>query len=90
MLISLIKSVLLNLQEITVIDGKDAITKTNTFKTLEITFKVDSLQVQEDDKPKNTTVLMTGDSLSVDVGYLAMWKEGRLSIGGLLGESQQQ
>lgn len=80
----------MNLQAITVIDGKEAIITKNTFKTVEITFKVNLLQVQDEDKPKNTTFVMTRDSLSVDVGYLTMWKEGRLSIGGLLGESQQQ
>lgn len=81
------KSVVLNLQETTVIDGKEAIITKNTLKTVKITFKVDLLHVQERDVPKNTTFVLTQDSLSVDVGYLTMWREGRLAIGGLLGES---
>ncbi|XP_026208746.1 sex hormone-binding globulin [Anabas testudineus] len=75
-----------NTNEITVINGKESVIMKITFKTLDITFKVDLLQVQDEDKPKNSRFVISENRLSVHLGYLTSWKEGRLSIGGLLGE----
>lgn len=72
------------------INGKESVIMKITFKTLDITFKVDLLQVQDEDKPKNSRFVISENRLSVHLGYLTSWKEGRLSIGGLLGKSQKQ
>lgn len=51
-------------------------------------FKADLLQ--DGDKAKDTTFVMGEEVLSIQLGYLSAWKDGRLAVGGLLGESQRQ
>ncbi|XP_022616445.1 sex hormone-binding globulin [Seriola dumerili] len=70
-----------NTKEITIF-AKDKTTTKNYYKRLAITIQADSLTViQEDDES-------TSISIFHHPGYLTTWREGRLAIGGLLGEGE--
>lgn len=74
----------LNLQEITFTFREEKISMKATFKRLEITFLTDFLQVRQyGDESKVNALSFTLES---HPGYLAMWREGQLAFGGLLGE----
>ncbi|XP_056224728.1 sex hormone-binding globulin [Seriola aureovittata] len=70
-----------NTKEITIF-AEDKITTKNYYKRLAITIQADSLTViQEDDE--STAIYIFSHP-----GYLTTWREGRLAIGGLLGEGE--
>ncbi|XP_023276630.1 sex hormone-binding globulin [Seriola lalandi dorsalis] len=70
-----------NTKEITIF-AEDKITTKNYNKRLAITIQADSLTViQEDDE--STAIYIFSHP-----GYLTTWREGRLAIGGLLGEGE--
>ncbi|KAF3697919.1 Sex hormone-binding globulin [Channa argus] len=71
-------------KEVTLTFGEEKMSMKDTFRRLVITFLTDSLQVLQDkDDPKTTTFPISPVS---HPEYLTTWKEGRLAIGGLLGE----
>lgn len=78
----------MTLQEVTLTIGEQQFTMADTFKNLEITFKTDLLQLRKDEDESNTLTLSV--SPVSDAGYLTPWTEGRLAVGGLLGENKQQ
>lgn len=74
-----------NTKEVTLIFGEEKISMKETFKRLVITFQTDLLKVLEDeDESKTTLSIIPGSHL----GYLTPWREGRLAVGGLLGEGE--
>ncbi|XP_071316156.1 sex hormone-binding globulin isoform X2 [Trachinotus anak] len=74
-----------NTKEVTLL-GEEKISMKNTFNRLVIGFQTDSLEVlYEEDKP-NTTA--SSVNLLSNPGYLTTWREGRLAIGGLLGDGE--
>ncbi|KAK2863120.1 hypothetical protein Q5P01_002653 [Channa striata] len=76
-----------NTKEVTLTFGEEKISMKDTFRRLAITFQTDSLQVLQDtNEPKTITLSI---SLVSHPGYLTTWKEGRLAIGGLLGEGEE-
>lgn len=79
---------LLNWQEITLTFGEENITMKDTFKRLVIIFQTDLLQVLRDGDKSNTTTLPINPVSHP--GYFTTWKEGRLAVGGLLGEIKPQ
>lgn len=58
-----------------------------TFKRLVITFQTDLLLLQDEYASKTTQIPVSPVS---HPGYLTTWREGRIAIGGLLGEIKQQ
>ncbi|XP_069579012.1 sex hormone-binding globulin [Brachyistius frenatus] len=73
-----------NTQDVTLTFGEEKITMKNSFRRLLITFMKDLLKVRLDkDESKATTLSVSSASHS---GSLPAWTEGRLAIGGLLGE----
>ncbi|XP_068569405.1 sex hormone-binding globulin [Cebidichthys violaceus] len=75
-----------NTKEVTLTFGDENICMKDTFKRLVIIFQTDSLQVlQDEDESKTTTLPISPVS---HTGYLTTWKEGRLAVGGLLGEEE--
>lgn len=77
-----------NLQEVTLTFGEQRISVKDTLKKLAITFQADSLRVLQDEDGSKTTSLSVGSESRP--GYLNMWREGRLAVGGLLGEIKQR
>ncbi|XP_031707464.1 sex hormone-binding globulin [Anarrhichthys ocellatus] len=75
-----------NTKEVTLTFGEENICMKDTFKRLVIIFQTDSLQVLQDEDESKTTTLPT--SPVSHPGYLTAWKEGRLAVGGLLGEEE--
>ncbi|KAM6894742.1 sex hormone-binding globulin [Lycodopsis pacificus] len=75
-----------NTKEVTLTFGGENICMKDTFKRLVIIFLTDSLQVLQDEDESKTTTLPT--SPVSHPGYLTAWKEGRLAVGGLLGEEE--
>ncbi|XP_040038328.2 sex hormone-binding globulin [Gasterosteus aculeatus] len=73
-----------NTKEITLTFGEENITMKDTFKRLVIIFQTDLLQVLRDGDKSNTTTLPINPVSHP--GYFTTWKEGRLAVGGLLGE----
>lgn len=59
----------------------------DTVKRLVVTFRTDSLHVFEDEDDVLTTVSTIGTGSHP--GFLTTWGEGRLAVGGLLGEIKQ-
>ncbi|XP_045920369.1 sex hormone-binding globulin [Micropterus dolomieu] len=75
-----------NKEEVTLTFGKDTVSMKDNFKRLVITFKTDLLQVLQDEDESNTTTLSMRSESHPD--YLTTWREGRLAVGGLLGEGE--
>ncbi|XP_068444537.1 sex hormone-binding globulin [Clinocottus analis] len=71
-----------NTKEVTLTFGEEKISMKDTFKRLVIIFQSNFLQVLQDEDESKTLPIGPG-SLP---GYLTTWKEGRLALGGLLGE----
>nr|XP_020441566.1 sex hormone-binding globulin [Monopterus albus] len=73
-------------KEVTLTFGEYKIQMKDVVKRLVMTFQTDLLQVLQDfDEPKTTTVSI---SPVRHPGYLTTWRDGRLAIGGLLGEGE--
>ncbi|XP_028983108.1 sex hormone-binding globulin [Betta splendens] len=72
-------------QELTVTDNEKLVVMKDSLKRLEIMLKADS--PQDEDKEKESAFVMSGGTLSVQLGHSSAWKDGRLAIGGLLGEN---
>ncbi|XP_029311154.1 sex hormone-binding globulin [Cottoperca gobio] len=73
-----------NTQEVTLTFGGEKISMRDTFKRLVITFQTDLLQaLQDEDQSKTLSI-----SPLSHPGYLTTWREGRLAVGGLLGEGE--
>ncbi|XP_037614742.1 sex hormone-binding globulin isoform X2 [Sebastes umbrosus] len=70
-----------NTKEVTLIFGEEKISLKETFKRLVITFQTDLLKVLKDEDKSKTT-------LSINLRCLTTWRGGRLAVGGLLGESE--
>ncbi|XP_037334635.2 sex hormone-binding globulin isoform X2 [Pungitius pungitius] len=75
-----------NTKEITLTVGEEKVSMKDTFKAMVIIFQTDSLRVLRDGDESNTTTLPIGPVSHP--GYLTTWKEGRLAVGGLLGEEE--
>ncbi|KAM8898095.1 sex hormone-binding globulin [Spinachia spinachia] len=75
-----------NTKEITLTFGEESVSMKDTFKRLAIIFQADLLQVLRDGDESTTTALAV--SPVSHPGYLTAWKEGRLAVGGLLGEEE--
>ncbi|XP_042257534.1 sex hormone-binding globulin [Thunnus thynnus] len=77
-----------NTKEVTLTFSGDKISMKETFKRLVITFQTDLLQVlQDEDESKTTQIPVSPVS---HPGYLTTWREGRIAIGGLLGEGEDR
>ncbi|XP_068163871.1 sex hormone-binding globulin [Antennarius striatus] len=72
-------------KEVTLTLGKDKLSL-KAFRRLLIMFQTDSLQLVPDDDESKINTLAIGPMSRP--GYLTMWTEGRLAIGGLLGEGE--
>lgn len=81
-------SLYLNLQEVILIFGEEKISMKDTFKRLVITFQTDLLKVLEDEDEDESKTTLSIIPVS-HPGYLTTWREGRLAVGGLLGEIKQ-
>lgn len=77
---------LLNLQEVTLTFGEEKTSLKNTFKSLVITFQTELLQVFQDEH-KTTSLFVTA---MTNPGFWTTLREGRLAIGGLLGEIKKK
>ncbi|XP_044040909.1 sex hormone-binding globulin isoform X2 [Siniperca chuatsi] len=75
-----------NTKEVTLTFGKETHIMKDTLKRLVMTFKTNLLQVLQDEDESNTTTFSIRPLR--DPGYLTTWREGRLAIGGLLGEGE--
>ncbi|KAM4536971.1 sex hormone-binding globulin [Odontesthes bonariensis] len=73
-------------KEVILTFGEEKIIIKNSFKTLLITFLKDLLKVLPDEDESKTTTLQA--SPASQTGYLTIWRDGRLAIGGLLGEDE--
>ncbi|XP_026170761.1 sex hormone-binding globulin isoform X2 [Mastacembelus armatus] len=71
-----------NTKEVTLTFGEEKITMKDIFKRLVITFQTDSLQVVRDEDVTTNTML------PISPGYMTMWRQGHLAVGGLLGEGE--
>lgn len=77
-----------DLQEVTLTFGELKISMKDTLKKLAITFQADSLRVLQDEDESKTASLSVGSESRP--GYLNLWREGRLAVGGLLGGIKQR
>ncbi|XP_076581396.1 sex hormone-binding globulin [Chaetodon auriga] len=75
-----------NTKEVTLTYGKETMRMKNTINRLVLTFDTDSMHVFEAEDDSEVT--MSSDSVVSFPGFLTMWREGRLAIGGLLGEGE--
>ncbi|XP_068611970.1 sex hormone-binding globulin [Brachionichthys hirsutus] len=75
-----------NTKEVTLTFGKDKLSMNATFKKLLVIFQADSLRLHQDGDESKITKLPV--SPTSHPGYLTVWREGRLAIGGLLGEGE--
>ncbi|XP_074479545.1 sex hormone-binding globulin isoform X1 [Sebastes fasciatus] len=76
-----------NTKEVTLIFGEEKISMKDTFKRLVITFQTDLLKVLEDEDEDESKTTLSIIPVS-HPGYLTTWREGRLAVGGLLGEGE--
>ncbi|KAM9335569.1 sex hormone-binding globulin [Symphorus nematophorus] len=74
-----------NTQEVTLTFGKEIITMKDTFRRLLITFQTDSLLLLlDEDELSSTRSIFPINHFD----QLTTWREGRLAVGGLLGEGE--
>ncbi|KAM8746672.1 sex hormone-binding globulin [Acanthopagrus schlegelii] len=73
-------------KEVTLTFGDLKISMKDTLKKLAITFQTDSLRVLQDEDESKAVSLSVGSESRP--GYLNLWREGRLAVGGLLGDGE--
>ncbi|XP_070849939.1 sex hormone-binding globulin [Chaetodon trifascialis] len=77
-----------NTKEVTLTYGKEKMSMKNTIKRLALTGDIDSLYVFEDEEEEDSEITTSSHNIVSFPGFLTIWREGRLAIGGLLGEGE--